>query len=262
MSHGGSTEVNAFEGFDYRNPGSYLVTFQTNHRRRVLGEIKSGKVILSRIGEIADRCWREIPDHHEGVGLGAFQIMPDHIHGIVVLRESPTSKRGNTRMKGTPSPGGMLHATSSNKGEYTQREYILSESWSMEGLERSGRGNYFSKISPKPGSLSTVIRSFKSVVTKQAREETPSRGPLWQSGFHDRIIRDDRAHYFIERYVRLNPLIAWFRENSEGGTDILDERIRAAVENDPVLTEYSVDELCDAILSNLRQVPGEFSSRS
>lgn len=240
------------KGFDYRNPGSYLVTFQTNCRRRVLGQLKSGEMILSRIGEIADQCWREIPDHHEGVGLGAFQIMPDHIHGIVVLREKAT-RREAPQDQEEEHLSGDVACNIPNKGESPQRGHMLSKSRSMEGLERSaGRGNYFSEISPKPGSLSTVIRSFKSAVTKLAREETPIRGPLWQSGFHDRIIRDDRAHYFMERYIRLNPLVAWFRENSERGGDTLEERIRTAVEQDPLLAEYNIEELCDVILSRLR----------
>lgn len=60
------------------------------------------------------------------------------------------------------------------------------------------------EISPKPGSLSTVVRSYKSAVTKQANERNLQHA--WQAKFHDRIIRSVREYKRIEEYIILNPL--------------------------------------------------------
>jgi len=59
-----------------------------------------------------------------------------------------------------------------------------------------------------PGSLSAIVRSYKSAVTKACHERgTRQNRPIWQSRFHDRIIRDDISYFFIEQYVELNPLM-------------------------------------------------------
>ena len=60
------------------------------------------------------------------------------------------------------------------------------------------------KISPKPGSLSAVVRSYKSAVTKHANERNLAHA--WQTKFHDRIIRSVKEYKRIEEYIILNPL--------------------------------------------------------
>ena len=68
---------------DYTAPGSYLITVCTFERETSLGEISKDEISLSEIGTAARECWLEIPDHFEYVELDVFQIMPDHIHGIL-----------------------------------------------------------------------------------------------------------------------------------------------------------------------------------
>ena len=70
------------------------------NRRRYFGTIRDGEMCLSRIGVLADALWHEIPSHAKNVKLGAFQVMPDHFHGIVTLTES--SSTGNEG-DGTPA---------------------------------------------------------------------------------------------------------------------------------------------------------------
>jgi REP element-mobilizing transposase RayT len=59
------------------------------------------------------------------------------------------------------------------------------------------------RISPKSGSISTIIRSYKSAVSKNARKINPDFA--WQSRFHDRIIRDAIAFQNIQNYIEKNP---------------------------------------------------------
>ncbi len=44
-----------------------------------------GKMILNDAGQIAQKCWLEIPDHYPNVILDEFVIMPNHIHGIIII---------------------------------------------------------------------------------------------------------------------------------------------------------------------------------
>ena len=67
------------------------------------------------------------------------------------------------------------------------------------------KNEQMAKISPKPGSISTIIRSYKSVVSKNARKIDPYFG--WQSRFHDHIIRNNISFNKIQNYITNNPLM-------------------------------------------------------
>ena len=74
------------KGFDYSQPGEYFVTICTKDRSCTLGEIVDGVMRLSDIGRIVDACWRDIPAHFENTRVNEFQIMPNHVHGMVEIR--------------------------------------------------------------------------------------------------------------------------------------------------------------------------------
>jgi putative transposase len=71
--------------YNYSNAGAYFVTICVRDKKSILGHIRNGDVDLSPIGEIAHRCWNEIPNHFLYVELDAFIVMPNHLHGIIVL---------------------------------------------------------------------------------------------------------------------------------------------------------------------------------
>ena len=74
------------QGWDYTSPGWYFVTICTRNRQPFFGHITNGVMHLSPIGKIADQYWREIPNHTAGhVSLDAHVVMPDHVHGIIVI---------------------------------------------------------------------------------------------------------------------------------------------------------------------------------
>ena len=74
------------QGYDYSSSGAYFVTLCTQNRECVFGEIVEGEMRLSPIGRIALQCWQGIPDHFKNVQLDAYVIMPDHVHGIVIIQ--------------------------------------------------------------------------------------------------------------------------------------------------------------------------------
>ncbi len=74
-------------GYDYTSPGAYFVTMVTYQRVHLFGAIAEGDMILNAAGRIADECWRAIPNHFHRVELGAYIVMPNHVHGIIVVHE-------------------------------------------------------------------------------------------------------------------------------------------------------------------------------
>ena len=83
------------KGHDYTQPGAYFVTICTRDRECLFGHMVNGEMRLNDAGEIARRCWEGIPDHFPSVELDAFVIMPNHVHGIIVIhRRGEASDRG------------------------------------------------------------------------------------------------------------------------------------------------------------------------
>jgi putative transposase len=75
-------------GYDYTQAGAYFVTIMTYRRDCLFGEILDGEMALNDFGNIADECWRFIPKHFPSAELGAHVVMPNHVHGIIVLNET------------------------------------------------------------------------------------------------------------------------------------------------------------------------------
>jgi REP element-mobilizing transposase RayT len=74
--------------YDYSQPGEYFVTICTKNKECLLGEIVDEEVLLSPIGKIAKQCWEEIPEHFDNIELDIFVIMPNHLHGTIIINPS------------------------------------------------------------------------------------------------------------------------------------------------------------------------------
>jgi len=74
---------NRLKDFDYSQNGEYFITVCVDDMKECLGEVKNREMILNKFGEIVKKCWLEITQHFKEVELDEFQIMPNHIHGII-----------------------------------------------------------------------------------------------------------------------------------------------------------------------------------
>jgi len=157
-------------GYDYRLGGLYFITICTKDRLPYFGEVKEGVMELSDEGIIARDYWLEIPAHKPQVFLGEFVVMPNHVHGIIGI-ETAT---------GNVTAG---HCPAVAAGE---------------------KNPFMTGISPKSGSISQIIGSYKSACTKMIR--CMRTEPFaWQDRFHDRIIRNQQELQRIEDYILANP---------------------------------------------------------
>lgn len=175
--------------WDYRNAGAYFITICTENREPFFGHIAHGRMHLSPTGAIADVLWHEIKNHHPTVQLDAFIVMPNHIHGILILGDGDIDE---TSVE-------TLHATSLPP---TQKPIPPSKSQSTD-INNPDKNEFMAGISPKRGSISSIVRSYKSAVTKHARRLGYDFG--WQSRFYDHIIRDKKSFENIRNYILRNP---------------------------------------------------------
>lgn len=78
-------KLNRLQGYNYSQNGWYFVTICTKDRKEWFGKIQSQKMILNKIGNIVKKCFLKIPKHFSDVKLDEYVVMPNHIHGIIVI---------------------------------------------------------------------------------------------------------------------------------------------------------------------------------
>ncbi|NER98776.1 MAG: transposase [Symploca sp. SIO1B1] len=162
---------------DYGANGWYFVTICTRNQTSFFGEIIEGQIKLSAIGKIAQQFWAEIPKHFKDVHIDAYVIMPNHIHGIVII-DRPHNVETCQQPFGHPSAGTSLHSTS---------------------IDQS---NKFGPL--KRGSLQAIMNAYKSSVTRWCRKNGHDYFG-WQPRFYDHIIRADDSLDRIRKYIVNNP---------------------------------------------------------
>jgi putative transposase len=78
--------------FDYSQAGAYFITVCTQGRVTLLGEVIGCDVQLNEMGMIVQQAWDDLPTHYQGIDLDAFIVMPNHIHGIIVLADESATR--------------------------------------------------------------------------------------------------------------------------------------------------------------------------
>lgn len=96
--------------YDYSAAGWYYVTICTYKHEELLGHVKKGRMVLNDCGKIAEKAWQQIPSHHPGVTLDQYVVMPNHIHGIIIIgvpvgarHASPVANKNSNPLPATKS---------------------------------------------------------------------------------------------------------------------------------------------------------------
>lgn len=155
--------------WDYSSEGIYFITICCRDRQSFFGKIKDNEMIHSEIGLIASRYWLEIPDHFPHVKLDEFAIMPNHIHGVLILDYS---------LAGTHH--GMT----------------------LPAKQKSNQNvNQFSKS--VKNSVSVIINQYKSSVKRWCNKNGFDHFQ-WQSRFHDEVLHNEISIDKIREYIYNN----------------------------------------------------------
>lgn len=167
---------NRWEYWDYKNPGAYFITICTKNKEHLFGEIEKGRMELNQIGFIAESEWKKTPKIRKdmNIALGEYVIMPDHMHGIIII--------GNNEFN-TPEK-------TSNPGRDTMHRVSTGVDLETDSQKRFG---------PQRKNLASIIRGYKSSVTIQGRKINPEF--CWQPNYHDRVIRNYEGYKVIAEYI-------------------------------------------------------------
>ena len=162
------------QGYDYSQAGAYYVTSVTYHRDCLFGKIENEIMILNEFGKIADECWRAIPEHFPAVGLGAYVIMPNHVHGVIMINDDESASNGVV-------------------AQHVGATQCVAPTPTITR-----------PTGPKHGSLGAIIGSYKSAVSHRINKEYNATG-IWQRNYYEHIIRNEREMDNIWRYIEANP---------------------------------------------------------
>jgi putative transposase len=194
-------ETSRLEGFDYSSPGEYFVTICTKDKGCWLGEMESGTMRLSPIGIIVEEEWRKTGHVRGNVELDAFVVMPNHIHGIIVIKKSLVETTGpvvSTWVKHGPT---VSHAEETSHRLVSTRIKTLS-----------------------PNSLGSIVGQLKSACTKRIRA-AGFDDFAWQAGYYDHVIRDLKDLERIREYIAMNP--SRWNSDDEFAQNITMDRLHA-----------------------------------
>ncbi len=152
--------------YDYAQPGAYFITVCTHQRACLFGEIVDGEIRLSEMGHMVRDKWKKTQQIRSEIELDQFVIMPNHFHAIIWIHDG----RGTARRAPTGEPT----------------------------YEQFGK--------PVAGSIPTIVRAFKSAVTRQINFHRNTPGmPVWQRNYYEHIIRNEAELNAVRDYIANNP---------------------------------------------------------
>lgn len=160
--------------YDYSNNGWYFVTICTKDRQEYFGNIISDEMNLNEYGGIIKKCWLGISDYFNNIELDQFIIMPNHIHGIVVIVGAGFSR-----------PINPLHP-------------ILGQ---IIGYFKYQSTKYINNF---------IIKGSEDPINIGSDDPTPTNKTnikqIFQRSFYDHIIRNEYSLNRIRHYIKDNPI--------------------------------------------------------
>lgn len=167
------------KNYDYSQSGLYFITICTENREYLFGDIVDGKMVVNNIGNMIKKLWNKIPERFNMVELDIFQIMPNHLHGVIQINVG----------------AGFIPA----------RDLIST---------RDKRAT--TRVAPTVGD---IIGAFKSLTTHEYIINVKNNGwkpfdkRLWQRNYYEHIIRTENDLNKIREYISNNPLM-WEKDRN------------------------------------------------
>ncbi len=172
------------KGYDYSRAGLYFITVCAKDKQHLFGSVPNAEMVLNIFGQIANDHWAKLPERFSNMELDVFQIMPNHMHAIILLTDyqvgaglapalddGQTARDNGDRAGTSPAPTGP---TTSN-------------------------------------AIGNIVGAYKSLVANECleifKQNHPGEimGKIWQRNYHEHIIRTDAAYNNIRNYILCNP---------------------------------------------------------
>ena len=198
------------QNWNYANEAMYFVTICTKNRKNYFGRIITNNSYVqtqciaalvqtqciaslqpTEIGKIAHSEWYKTIEMRPDMNLelGEFVVMPNHIHGIIIIGANEYNTQRNSHRNSHRRDA--MHCVSTNDNDNANTNANANDS------------EYKNQFAPQSKNLSSIIRGYKSAVTTYARKNEIEFD--WQTRFHDHIIRSMDEYHRISNYIINNP---------------------------------------------------------
>jgi REP-associated tyrosine transposase len=167
-------------GHDYSGGGAYFIIICAQDKKCLFGRVAEGEVILNEAGRTIQRVWEDLPQRFPTVVLDVFQLMPNHLHGILVI------------------PGAGLEQALA----LATRAPIIQPGPKAAGTASQGTASRTPTVA-----MGGVVGAFKSIATVEVNRFQSCLGRrLLQEYLYEHIIRSVDSLETIRAYIRQNPV--------------------------------------------------------
>ncbi len=211
------------KGYDYTRPGAYFVTICTENKKCLFGKISDEIMQLNKFGDMIHVCWNNLPKHFLHVRLDAYVIVPNHIHGIIIIAERDCNDNANGK-------GEAFSATRSG------HDFMGEENASpLHPTVQPPHGT-------STGSLGAIMQNFKSISTRKINQSKKIHGDmLWQRNYYEHIVRNGYTLNAIRRYITYNPLMWAYDMDNPDRYHVSEEELRHETKKKCNFTDDELD---------------------
>jgi putative transposase len=232
-----------FKGYDYSKSGLYFITINCQNNANRFGDVVNGEMKLNEFGKIAHEEWIKLEDRFPNFELDVFQIMPNHMHGIISLIninpnvestveltiessdefndksidkstvESIVEFNDESKDKSTVAAG--FTPARSNNNNLNNRTTKIADAEFTSACSNDDDNNLNNRATARvaptrvAATIGDIIRAYKSIVANKCLDIYKSRneimGKFWQRDYYDIIIRNQRSYLQITKYIENNP---------------------------------------------------------
>jgi len=164
-------------GYDYTQAGGYFVTMVVKDRACLFGEVVAGEMHLNEFGCIVHSVWADLPGHYSNVQCDAFIVMPNHLHGVIILAADGAGRQSGVGAGFKPARGVVA------------------------GDPNSVRAG----LKPAP-TLAEIIRALKTFSARRVNQMRNTLGlPVWQRNYYEHVVGGEDELNRIREYMVNNP---------------------------------------------------------
>ncbi|NIM57442.1 MAG: hypothetical protein GTO16_00660 [Candidatus Aminicenantes bacterium] len=209
------------KGYDYSQPGAYFITICTENRVCYLGNVVDGITISYPISDIIRDIWQEIPEKFQGVDLDAFIIMPNHIHGIVVIKKECRHMIQQAHQDNSENIGeGLIHQMHIKDNAKDMEVSFIDQTFTNNFIKKnkvdlinqtptenhkSQKQKKWALMQDPKRTIGKIIRYLKARTAKIVHDRFfPSF--QWQRNYYEHTVRSPRELDSIREYIINNPL--------------------------------------------------------
>ena len=208
-------DSNRLKNWDYSSSAVYFITMVTQNREYLFGSIEGDKMILNENGQIVENELLKSIKIRKNWFFHNWIVMPNHIHLLIEIQNNEvSSEMNNVHTQIERSHIVETHSSASTSGtsttdiaanNSTNNVTTVAKTHCSASLQNNHENNYANKygyeLSRKPNSISSFVAIFKSVTTKQIN----GSASIWQSNYHDHIVRNYKRFETIYNYIKTNP---------------------------------------------------------